>query len=125
MSRRYGTAKPTRFFANRWHRTSRRRSASPVRSTPARFNTSMVASVKGQVRRSLTVSFIEGLFGSGMLGLVDTCTLPFAIAMNASPSQVANLGSLPNLTAALAQSQANTLTDWLGGRRKTILAAIF
>src|SRR4051812_4564847 len=77
---------------------------------------------KGRIHRSLRASIIEGFASSGMLGLVDTSLMPFAIAMNATAGQVAHLASLPNLVATLAQSQAASLSDWLKSRRKAILA---
>jgi MFS family permease len=82
-------------------------------------------SVKGKVRRSLRVSFLDGLSSSGMLGLADTCMMPFAIALGASPAQVASLGSLPNLMAAVVQSQSNLIADWLGNRLRMLVTVIF
>jgi hypothetical protein len=84
----------------------------------------MAISVKGKVRASLRASLYDGLFASGMLGLVDTCLTPFAIAMSATPAQIANLGSLPNLFAAVVQSQAHTMTDWLGSRKRMLTTVI-
>ncbi len=59
-----------------------------------------------------------------MSGIVDSCLMPFAIALGATSAQVANLGSLPNLTAAIVQSQATGLMDWLGSRKNLIISAI-
>jgi MFS family permease len=81
--------------------------------------------IRGKVRRSLRVSFLDGLFSSGMLGIADTCMMPLAIALGATPAQIANLGSLPNLMAAIAQSQSNTIADWLRSRKRMMVTLIF
>src|SRR3954469_11446961 len=71
----------------------------------------------GNVRATLRISIWEGILSSAMLGLVDGYLIPFAVALKASASQVANIGALPNLLAAFAQGQADLLKEWAGGKR--------
>jgi MFS family permease len=79
---------------------------------------------RGAIRETLRISFIDGIFTSGMLGLVDGYLIPYALALKASASQVANIGALPNLLAAFAQSQADLFKEWAGGRKRTLMGAV-
>lgn len=78
----------------------------------------------GRARQSLCQSHQDGLASGVTVGLVDTYLIPFALALQASPSQVANLASLPNLLAALVQSQAAAIKDLAGGRRAAVRACV-
>src|ERR1035441_6274282 len=80
--------------------------------------------MKGKVRRSLRISLRDGIFSALTAGVVENYTVPFAIVLQASASQIAQVIALPSLIAALAQLQANALKRWMGSRKKMMVLAV-
>ena len=81
--------------------------------------------MKGRVRKSLRASLMDGVFASGMIGMVENYIIPYALAFRAQAPQIGLLASLPNLVAALAQSRAEHAERLAGGRKTMLRAAVF
>ncbi len=80
--------------------------------------------MKGKIRKSLKASFWDGAFAAGMVGITESYVIPYALALRAQASQIGILASVPNLIMALANSQINKLTRWIGSRKKVVLIVV-
>jgi len=58
---------------------------------------------RGAVRKTLRLSFMDGIFASGMIGLTQEYFTPLLLFLGGSAREVGMLVSLPNLVASLAQ----------------------
>ncbi|MDD5288537.1 MAG: MFS transporter [Dehalococcoidales bacterium] len=93
-------------------------SISPEVSSPANLT-------KDQVKKSLKNSVLDGSFYSAMLGLTQNYTTPYALAMNASTTQVGFLTGIPYMAMVLTQLISPTLTERVGSRKGFILPVAF
>lgn len=76
---------------------------------------------RGQVKKSLKFSFLDGVFASGMTGFTQEYFTPFLLVLNATARQVGLLSALPNLFAALVQLKSSDLSEKLRSRKKIII----
>lgn len=70
------------------------------------------------MRRTLTLSIIDGVFFSVMVGAAETYFSPYAIALGASNLTLGLLLALPVLVGSLAQLFSVRLLSWVGNRRR-------
>jgi MFS family permease len=80
---------------------------------------------KKQVRKSLKNSILDGATYSSMAGLTQNYTTPFALAMNASTTQIGFLAAFPSIAMVLTQLGSPTLVERLGSRKLFILVGAF
>jgi MFS family permease len=80
---------------------------------------------KDEVRKSLKSSVLDGASYSSMIGLTQNYTTPYALAMNASTTQVGFLTGFPNIFMVLTQLISPTLAERVGSRKQFILAVGF
>jgi MFS family permease len=80
---------------------------------------------KGKLKKSLKVSFWDGVFASCMQGFTADYFIPYALALKASVGQVGMLTAFSNLTASVFQLRSADISGVLGGRKKTILIFVF
>lgn len=78
-----------------------------------------------KIRKSLRVSFWDGVCASVMLGVTQDYLIPYALALKATVKQIGLLSSLPNLCAALIQLKSADITERLASRKKIILISVF
>lgn len=78
-----------------------------------------------KVKKSLRVSYWDGMGASLMIGLTQDYIIPYALALKASVKQIGLLSSLPNLCAALIQLKSADFTERLASRKKIILSSVF
>ncbi len=69
-------------------------------------------------KKSLRLSFLDGIFCSGMVGFTQDHFTPFLLLLGGSARHVGFLSSLPNLFAALVQLKTADLTLVLRSRKK-------
>ena len=60
-----------------------------------------------------------------MMGVSDVYLIPYAIALGASPSQVALITAVPPLVGAILQMQSAAMTQKIGSRLRLILWMVF
>ena len=77
------------------------------------------------IKKSLKVSFWDGVFAACMTGLTAEYFTPYALALKASVSQVGLLTAVPNLAASLSQLKAADITEKAGSRKKVISSFVF
>lgn len=76
------------------------------------------------VRRTLTLSILDGVFYSVMVGAGETYFSPYAIALGASNLVLGLLVAFPVLVGSLAQLYAERLLALVGSRRRLIVASV-
>jgi MFS family permease len=77
------------------------------------------------IKKSLRVSFWDGVFAAAMTGLTAEYFTPFALALKASISQIGILTALPNLAGSFSQLKSADITESVGSRRKVICSFVF
>ena len=80
---------------------------------------------KEQVRKSLKNSVLDGASYSAMLGLTQNYTTPYALAMNASTTQIGFLSGFPAIAMVLTQLVSPILVEKIGNRKSLLLVAAF
>jgi MFS family permease len=75
---------------------------------------------QNKIRKSLRFSFWDGAFTSCMTGLTAEYFTPYALALQATTSQIGLLAAAPNLASSLVQLKAADITDKLRSRKKTM-----
>lgn len=78
-----------------------------------------------KIKKSLRVSFWDGVCASVMIGLTQDYLVPYALALQATVKQIGFLSSLPNLCAALVQLKSADFTEHLSSRKRIILISVF
>lgn len=78
-----------------------------------------------KIKKSLHVSFWDGIFAFVMTGLTQDYITPYALALKATVKQVGLLSSLPNLCASLIQLKSADLAERLSSRKRIILISVF
>lgn len=73
--------------------------------------------IRNKVRKSLRVSFIDGLFSSSMTGMTGDYITPYALALKATERQIGFLGALPSLVSSLVQLHSPDITEKLKSRK--------
>jgi MFS family permease len=73
------------------------------------------------VKKSLLVSFWDGLFASAMTGLTTDYITPYALFLKASSSSIGFLSAAPNLVSSLFQLSSADLSEKLKSRKKIII----
>ncbi|MCX6013885.1 MAG: MFS transporter [Chloroflexi bacterium] len=76
-----------------------------------------------EIGKSLEYSVLDGSSNSAMLGLTHDYIAPFAIALNASVTQIGLLSSIPNLSMAWSQLIAPRLEEMEGSRKKFVITS--
>jgi MFS family permease len=79
---------------------------------------------KIDVRRSLQVSFKDGIFASIMLGVTDHYIIPFALFLTATAQQIGWISAVPNLLGSISQPFSVQLIHWIGGRLKLLVYTV-
>ena len=80
---------------------------------------------KEEVRKSLKNSIRDGASYSSMVGLTQNYITPYALAMNASTTQVGFLTGIPSIAMVLTQLVSPILVEKTGNRKSFILLAAF
>lgn len=75
---------------------------------------------QNKIRKSLKISFLEGVFSSCMSGLTNDYITPYALALKATTRQIGALASLPFFAASLTQFKPADITEKLKSRKKVI-----
>jgi MFS family permease len=77
------------------------------------------------IKKSLRVSFWDGVFAACMTGLTAEYFTPYALALKASVSQIGVLTALPNLAGSFSQLKSADISESVGSRRKVICFFVF
>lgn len=80
---------------------------------------------KNKVKKSLRVSFLDGIFAACMNGLTGDYVVPYALALRATASQVGILSASVSLASSLVQLKSADLSEWLSSRKKIINFSVF
>jgi MFS family permease len=80
---------------------------------------------KKQVRKSLKNSILDGATYSSMAGLTQNYITPYALAMNASTTQIGFLAGIPSIAMVMTQLMSPTLVERLGSRKRFIVLGAF
>ena len=80
---------------------------------------------KAQIRKSLNNSILDGSAYASMQGLTQNYTTPYALAMNASTTQIGFLVGIPALVMLLTQMVSPILAERIGSRKSFILLTVF
>ena len=78
-----------------------------------------------QVRKSLKNSVLDAASYSSMAGLTQNYITPYALAMDATTTQIGFLTAIPYLAMIMMQLVAPTLAERAGSRKRYILAGAF
>ena len=78
-----------------------------------------------KIKKSLHVSYWDGIGASIMIGFTQDYIIPYALMLKASVKQIGLLSSLPNLCSALIQLKSADFTERLASRKKIILSSVF
>jgi MFS family permease len=78
-----------------------------------------------QIRKSLKNSIYDGSAYASMQGLTQNYTTPYALAMNASTTQIGFLAGIPALVMLFTQLVSPILVERIGSRKRLILLAVF
>lgn len=73
-----------------------------------------------RVRKSLRLSFFDGIFASAMIGFTQEYFSPFLISIGATVRQISLLSAAPNLIASLVQIKSADAAEWLGSRMSVL-----
>jgi MFS family permease len=77
------------------------------------------------IKKSLRVSFWDGVFAAAMTGLTAEYFTPFALALKAGVSQIGILTALPSLAGSFSQLKSADITERVGSRKKVIYFFVF
>jgi MFS family permease len=77
------------------------------------------------IKKSLRVSFWDGVFAALMTGLTAEYFTPFALALKANVSQIGILTALPSLAGSFSQLKSADITESVGSRKKIIYSFVF
>lgn len=77
-----------------------------------------------RIRKSLRVSFFDGMFASCMTGMTTDYITPYALALKATTRQIGALSAFPSLAASLIQLKSADLTEKLRSRKKIINVSV-
>ncbi|MBN1643928.1 MAG: MFS transporter, partial [Dehalococcoidales bacterium] len=80
---------------------------------------------KEQLRKSLRSSVLDGASYSAMLGFTQNYVTPYALALQASVTQIGLLSSIPNVMMVLTQLFAPSLSEKVGSRKTFIVPLLF
>jgi MFS family permease len=80
---------------------------------------------QNRIRRSLTFSFLDGVFASCMIGLTTDYITPFALVLKATARQIGALSAVPFLASSLTQLKSAALAEKLKHRRRAITIFVF
>ncbi len=80
---------------------------------------------RGAIKKSLRISFWDGVFAASMLGLTTEYFTPFALALKATISQVGILTALPSLAGSFFQLKSADISERAGSRKKVIYFFVF
>ena len=75
---------------------------------------------QNKIRKSLRFSFLDGAFSSAMIGLTAEYFTPYALALQATTSQIGLLAAAPNLASSFVQLESADITDRLRSRKKVM-----
>jgi len=81
--------------------------------------------VQKKIEKSLNISIKEGSLASVVNGLGASYLTPYAIALNASSSQIGILNALTNLLPSLIQLKASKLPEKFSRKKIVILSVLF
>ncbi len=73
-------------------------------------------------RKSLDISWKEGIAASVMQSLVDDYSIPFALFLGASPVQIGLLVAIPSLVSSFIQLWTSKAVDLLGSRLRFLVS---
>jgi len=79
----------------------------------------------GRVRKSLLVSFWDGVFASVQFGFTDNYATPFALFLGAGNFQIGILNLVRNLFVSIAQLKSADITLAFKSRKKAIVFFVF
>ncbi|OGW80633.1 MAG: hypothetical protein A3G33_09880 [Omnitrophica bacterium RIFCSPLOWO2_12_FULL_44_17] len=74
-------------------------------------------------RKSLEISWKEGIPASFMQAIVDYYITPLGLLIGATPFQIGCMVSLPQLLGAVSQTLATKMIQWLGSRLQFLVRA--
>ncbi len=77
------------------------------------------------LNKSLKVSFLDGIFASGMVGFTQDYFIPFLLLMGGTARSVGILSALPNFAAALVQLKVADFTERIGSRKRIVTTFVF
>jgi len=78
-----------------------------------------------QARRGLWFSFLDGILGMCMVGLVETNTAPALLSLSDSKLLMALLASLPLLLSALTQLATPVISAYIHSRKGFVIATVW
>lgn len=78
-----------------------------------------------QIKQSLKYGTLEGTAAAGMVGFSEQYVTPFALAAQATQTQIGLLNSVPNLLTMFFTLKAQNLVEKVGSRKKTIMFLVF
>ncbi len=78
-----------------------------------------------QIKQSLKYATIEGTAAAGMVGFSEQYVTPFAVAAEATRTQIGLLNSIPNFLTIFFTLKAQSLVEKIGSRKKTIMLLVF
>ncbi len=76
-------------------------------------------------KKSLRFSFLDGIFGSGMIGFTQSYFTPFILLLGGTAGYVGALSALPNLCASIIQLKSPSFTVLMKNRKKTVTFFVF
>jgi len=76
---------------------------------------------RNNIRHTLKVSLLDGIFASCMLGLTSDYITPYALALKARVSQIGILNALPYLISSLVQLKSAEATEKFKSKKKVIV----
>lgn len=79
---------------------------------------------RDKIRKSLKVSFWDGVFASCMAGLTSDYMTPYALALKATTRQIGTLSAVPFLVSALGQLKSAEIAEFFRSRKRMILVFI-
>ncbi|MFH1778128.1 MAG: MFS transporter, partial [Candidatus Omnitrophota bacterium] len=78
-----------------------------------------------KVKKSLKVSFKEGVFTSAMTGFTHEYFTPFLLLLGGTVRHVGFLSAFPNLIAAVVQLKSADIVERINSRKKVITIFVF
>jgi len=79
--------------------------------------------LKNKVNKSLELSIKEGGFASGLSGFASSYFAPFALALNATSSQIGILGALEGLLPGIIQLKSSKLIEKFSRKKVVLISA--
>jgi len=80
---------------------------------------------RGAIKKSLRMSFWDGVFAASMLGLTVEYFTPYALVLKATVSQVGILTALPSLAGSFCQLKSADIAECVGSRKKMVYVFVF